>query len=162
MESQNQVTNPKQTLNLCVQDDQKMDQRSTVLSPALKQLQGLAILEDLVSTLGPGAVIYSSVTIYLREARSSALIDAAPCIDIPMAMDDADQAIVAALNETLLASVSHLSRLIHLSSSTIYQQLTQSLEHTARDLRWVPHILSDDQKAQRVEQSRRFLRLLEV
>jgi hypothetical protein len=86
-----------------------MDQHSIVLSRALRQLPGRASREDPVSTLGPDAVAYRSVTIYLREAQSSVLTDAAPSVDIPMAMGDADQVLMAVLNETLLAFVCHLS-----------------------------------------------------
>jgi hypothetical protein len=69
-------------------------------------------------------------------------------------MENADQMIFAALDETQFASIRHLSRLTHLSSDTIYQQLTQSLAITASHLRWAAYILSDDQNMQGVEQSR--------
>jgi hypothetical protein len=58
--------------------------------------------------------------------------------------------------------VRQLSRLTHLSSTTVYRSLTQSLEFVVRHLRWVPHALSGAQKGERVDLSRRLLRMLEV
>jgi hypothetical protein len=55
--------------------------------------------------------------------------------------------------------VRQLSRLIHLPSTTVYSRLTQSLGFVARHLRWVPRALSDAQKGERVNLSRRLLRM---
>jgi hypothetical protein len=55
-----------------------------------------------------------------------------------------------------------LSRLTHLPSTTVYRRLTQSLGFVPRQLRWVPHALSDAPKGERVNLSRRLLRMLEV
>jgi hypothetical protein len=45
---------------------------------------------------------------------------------------------------------------------TVYCRLTQSPGFVARHLRWVPHALSDAQKGERINLSRRLLRMLEV
>jgi hypothetical protein len=58
--------------------------------------------------------------------------------------------------------VRQLSRLTHLPSTTVYRRFTRSLGFVARHLRWVPHALSDAQKGERVNLSRRLLRMLEV
>jgi hypothetical protein len=47
----------------------RMDQRSIVLYLHLKGLLAHAIHDDLVATLGPTAVAYSTVTRYLREVK---------------------------------------------------------------------------------------------
>jgi hypothetical protein len=67
-----------------------------------------------------------------------------------------------ALEDGLFASVRQLSRLTYLPLTTVYRRLTQSLGFVARHLRWVPHTLSDAQKGERVNLSRRLLRMLEV
>jgi hypothetical protein len=77
-------------------------------------------------------------------------------------MDDSDQAILAALEDRPFASVRHLSRLNHLPSTTLYRRIAQSLGFVARPIRWVPHTLSDAQKGERINLSRRLLRMLEV
>jgi hypothetical protein len=86
-----------------------MDQRPVVLCTVLKQLLVRAIHEDLAATLEANAVVYSSVTRYLREMRHSAPTDTAPSVVIPMVMDDADQGILAALDEIPFASIRCLS-----------------------------------------------------
>jgi hypothetical protein len=57
------------------------------------------------------------------------------------------------------ASVRQFSRLTHLPSTTVYRQLTQSLEFVARHFRWVLSVLSEAQKGERVSLSRRRLRM---
>jgi hypothetical protein len=109
-------------------------------------------------------VSYGSVTRYLREARfPSSKPELRPAdVQRDRDLDDSDQAILAALEDSPFASVRRLSRLIHLPSATVYRRLTQSLRFVARHLRWMPHALSDVQKGERVNLSRRRLRMLEV
>jgi hypothetical protein len=57
-----------ETLNLYVEAHQKMTQRPIVAYLSLKGMSAREIHDDIVATLGPGAVSYSSVTHYLREA----------------------------------------------------------------------------------------------
>jgi hypothetical protein len=83
-------------------------------------------------------------------------------VDVQRDLDDSDQAILATLEDNPFASVPQLSRLTHLPSATVYHRVTQSLGFVARQLRWVPHALSDAQKGERVNLSRRLLRMLEV
>jgi hypothetical protein len=79
--------------------------------------------------------------------------------DIQRDLDDSDQAIAAAHEDSQFASVRRLSRLTHLPSTTVHHRLTHSLGFVARHLRWVPHALSDAQKDERVNLSRRLLRM---
>jgi hypothetical protein len=60
------------------------------------------------------------------------------------------------------ASVRQLSGLTHFPSTIVYRRLTLSLGFVARHLRLVPHVLSDARKGERVNLSRRLLRMLEV
>jgi hypothetical protein len=82
--------------------------------------------------------------------------------DVQRDLDDSDQAILAALEDSQSASVRELSRLTHLPSTTVSGRLTQSLGFVARHLRWVPHGLSDAQKGERVNLSRQLLQMLKV
>jgi hypothetical protein len=117
---------------------------------------------DIVATLGSEAVSYSSVTRYLREAQFLPSKPEPHPADVQRDLDDSDQAILAALKDNPFASVWHLSRLTHLPSTTVYRRLTKSLGFVARHLRWVPHVLSDAQMGERINLSRRLLRMLEV
>jgi hypothetical protein len=107
-------------------------------------------------------VSYSSVTRYLREGRFPPSKPEPHPPDVQRDLDDSDQAILAALEDSLFASVRQLSQLTHLLPTTVYRRLTQSLGFVARHLRWVPHALSDAQKDERVNLSWRRLRMLEV
>jgi hypothetical protein len=121
---------------------------------ALKGMPACAIHQDLVAALGCNAVTYSSVTRYLPEARCLRSHEDTPPVEIERAIDDADQAILLALDENPFASMRQLPQLTHLPSSTIYRRLTQSLGCTARHLRWVLDALSNPQWVHQVDLSR--------
>jgi hypothetical protein len=55
--------------NLYVKVHQKMTQRPMVAYLSLKRMSARENHDDIITTLGPDAVSYSSVTRYLREAR---------------------------------------------------------------------------------------------
>jgi hypothetical protein len=139
-----------------------MTQRPIVAYLSLKGMSACKIHDDVVATLGPDAASYSSVTGYLREARFPPSKPEPHPTDIQRDLDDSDQAILAALEDSLFVLVRQLSRLTHLPSTTVYHRLTQSLGFVARYLRWVPHALSDAQNGERVNLSGQLLRMLEV
>jgi hypothetical protein len=101
------------------------------------------IHDDIVATLGPDGVSYSSVTRYLREARFPPSKPEPHPVEAQRDFDDSDSAILAALEDSPFASVRQPSRLTYLHSTTVYRRLTQSLGFVAHHLRWVPHALSD-------------------
>jgi hypothetical protein len=139
-----------------------MTQRPIVAYLSSKGMSAREIHDDIVATLGPDAVSYSSVTRGLREARFPHSKPESHPADVQRDLDHSDQIISAALEDRQFASVRQLSRLTHLPSTTVYRRLTQSLGFVARHLRWVPHALSDAQKGERVNLSRRLLRMFEV
>jgi hypothetical protein len=145
-----------------VKSHQKMTRRPTVAYLSLKRMLAREIHDDIVATLGPDALSYSSVTGYLREARFPPSKPEPHPADVQKDLDDSDQAISAALEDSQFASVRQLSRLTHLPSTIVYRLLTQSLGFMARHLRCVPHALSDAQKGERAHLSGRLLRMLEV
>jgi hypothetical protein len=124
---------------------------------SLKWMSAREIHDDIIATLGPDAVSYSSVTRYIREARFPPSEPEPHPAGVQRDLDDSDQDILAALEDNPFTSVRHLSQLTHLPSTTVYRRLTQSLGFVARHFRWVPHTLSDAQKGERVNLSRRLL-----
>jgi hypothetical protein len=136
-----------------------MTQRTIVAYLSLKGVSAGEIHDDVLATLGPDTVSYSSVTRYLREARFPPSKPEPHPIDVQRDLDDSDQAILTALEDRPVLWVQQLSRLTHLPSTTVYPRVTQSLGFAARHLRWVPHALSDAQKRERVNLSRRLLRM---
>jgi hypothetical protein len=139
-----------------------MTQRPIVADLSLKGMSAREIHDDIGATLGPDAVSYSSVTRYFGKARFPPSKSKPHPADVQRDLDDSDWAILAALEGSPFALARQLSRLVHLPSTTVYRRLAQSLGFAACHLRWVPHALSDAQKGERVNLSRRLLRMLEV
>jgi hypothetical protein len=88
-----------------------MTQHPIVADLSLKGMPAREIHDDIVVTLGPDAVSYSSVTRYLREARFPLSKPEPHPADVQRDLDDSGQAILAALEDSLFASVQQLSRL---------------------------------------------------
>jgi hypothetical protein len=107
-------------------------------------------------------VSYSSATRSLREVQFRPSKPESHPTDVQRDLDDSDQAILAALDNSPFASVRQLSRLTHIPSPTVYRRFSQSVGVVARHLRWVPHVLSDAQNSERVNLSKRLLRILET
>jgi transposase len=112
-----------------------MTQRPIVGYFSLKGMSAREIHNDIVATLGPDAVSYSSVARYLREARFPPSKPEPHPADVQRDIDDSNQAILVALEDSSSASVQQLFRLTHLPSTIVYRRLTQSLGFVARHLR---------------------------
>jgi hypothetical protein len=104
-----------------------MMQRPIVAYLSLKGISARELHDDIVATLGPDAMSYSSITRYLREAQFPPSKPYSHPADVQRDLEDSDQTILAALEDNLFASVRQLSRLAHLLSTTVYRRLTQSL-----------------------------------
>jgi hypothetical protein len=115
-----------------------MTQRPIVAYLLLKWMSAPEIHDDIATTLGPDALSDSSVTCYLREARFPPSKPEPHPTDVQRDLDDSDQAISAALEDSPFASVRQFFRLAHLPSTAVYRRLTQSLGFVARHLRCVP------------------------
>jgi hypothetical protein len=135
-----------------------MTQRPIVAYLLLKVMSAREIHDNIVATFASDALSCNSVTRYLREARFPPPKPEPDPSDLQRDLDDSDQVIVAALEDSPFTSVRRLFRLTHRPSTTVYCRLTQSLGFVARHLRWVPHA----EKGERVNLSRRLLRVLEV
>jgi hypothetical protein len=137
-----------------------MDQSSSVLDLNRKGLTAQDLHGDLVATQCEVAIAYSTVTNYLRATRiiprDVITFSAAPSLHI----DESDEAILRALEELQFSSVRQLSRATHLPKTMVYRRLSEKLGCTARHLRFVRHILCDDQKAKRVKCSRSVLMIV--
>jgi hypothetical protein len=139
-----------------------MDQKPIVLYLTMKWMVLDALHDDLVRTLGHDAVAYWTVTKYARSIQFSGRKEAiAP--EVPdVEHSPVDEAILTALAE--FSSVRELSRRICLPRSTVHRHrhLTQSLHFTMRCLRWVPHLLTAEQKQIRIQMAIKLLQVLSV
>jgi hypothetical protein len=111
-----------------------------------RRISAPAIHNNIVVTLERNIVGYT-VPRHLREATFHLSTDEASNAHDRKPIEDADEANLSALNDSPFASVRQLSRPTHLHPMIVYHCLTQSTGFTARHLRWVPHALSDAQKA---------------
>jgi hypothetical protein len=116
-----------------------MDQKPIVLYLRMKGMAVDAIHDDLVTTLGKDAVVYSTVIKYARSAPFSGRKETIPPEAPDVERSPVDEAIFTALAEFpvpfLFSSVRELSRRIYLPRSTLHRHLTQSLRFTVRHLR---------------------------
>jgi hypothetical protein len=88
---------------------------------SLKGMSAPEIHDDIVATIGPDAVLYSSVTRYLHETRFPPSKPEPHPADVQRDLDDSDQAILAALECNPFSSPRQLSQLTHLPSTTVYR-----------------------------------------
>jgi hypothetical protein len=86
-----------------------MTQRSTVACLSLKGMSAREVHDDIVAILGPNAVSYKSVTCDIREPRFPPSKPEPHPADVQRDLDDSDQAILAALEDSPFASVRQLS-----------------------------------------------------
>jgi hypothetical protein len=100
-----------------------MDLRSIVLYLSQKNLSVKGIHLDIVHALEHNAVGYSTVTLYLRDARCAGPMDPEAVPDHDVEPDDIDQAILTALSEQPFASVRELSWLTHVSRPVVHRLL---------------------------------------
>jgi hypothetical protein len=112
-----------------------------------------AIHDDLVRTLGKDTVADSTVTQYARNAQFSGRTEATSPEAPDVERNSVDEAILTALAEFPFpfSSVRELSPRICLPRSVVYRHLTQSLRFTVQHLRWVPYVLTAEQKQIRVQ-----------
>jgi hypothetical protein len=96
-------------LNLYVKAHQKMTQRPIVAELSLKGMSAREIHDDIIAILGSDAVSSSSVTRYLCEARFPPSKPEPHPAEVQRDLDDSNQAILAALEDSPFASVRQLS-----------------------------------------------------
>jgi hypothetical protein len=103
------------------------------------------------------AIAYSTLPKCIREAQTSP-DDATPSSDaISSHIDDSDNVIPWAVEEIAFSSVRQLSRATYLSKITEYRRFSEKFGFTARHLRAMSHILSDDQKVTQIQCSKSLL-----
>jgi hypothetical protein len=138
-----------------------MDRRSIALHLAKKGLSLTAIRRALEETLGPEAVAYSIVTMYLRTLSLHGKTEEEAIGDYDQPLDEVDEAILKALAGEPFSSVRELARHTCLFRTTVHRHLACSLGFTVRHLRWVPNWLPLGQKAKRVALSKELLWMLD-
>jgi hypothetical protein len=119
------------------------------------------IHSDLVATLGTKVPGYSTGTRWLREAQLDQFSETAVDFTEDVEADEIDEAILSALEVQPFGSVRNIARFTRLARSTVDWYLTHSLGFLVRHLRWIPHILTEEQKRIRVSNSEQLFAILQ-
>jgi hypothetical protein len=77
-------------------------------------------------------------------------------------VDETDQAILSALTIQPFGLVRDIARLMRVSCSIVQSHLTRSLGLRVRHLRWIRHVLTHEQKLNRVRDSQALLKMLQA
>jgi hypothetical protein len=120
----------------------------------MKGLSARDVHNELVAVLGPDAIAYSTVTSYLRQRQFPA-ISSEPSDEPPTTI--IDDAILYALDKQRFSSVRAPAKLTCIPTTAVYRHLTRSFRFVVKHLRWVPHTLTNTQKAQRITLSNQLL-----
>ena len=138
----------------------EIDTRSIVLYLHKKGLSAKEIHNDIIQTLGPNIIKYSTVTKYLRN-QSFPLKKITIENDQNFRDEEENQILVKnALKNFPFASVREIAKITQIPKSTVYNTLTIQLHYVLKHLRWVPHSLNSSQLSQRVSKSKELLQLL--
>jgi hypothetical protein len=123
-----------------------MDFNSIVLYFKAKGMKAREIHSELVSTLGTKVPACFTVTRWLREAKLDQFFETAVHLTQDVEVDEIDATISLALEVQPFGSVRDIAQLIRLARSTVHWHLTPSLGFLVRHLRWIPHLLTEEQQ----------------
>jgi hypothetical protein len=138
-----------------------MDFNSIALYLKAKGMNARALHNDLVAMLGTKVLGDSIVLRWLREAQLDQFLETAVDFTEDAEVDEIDEAILSALEFQPFDSVRDIAQLSPLARSTAHWHLTRSLGFLVRHLRWIPHVLTQEQKPIRVSNSEQVLAMLQ-
>jgi hypothetical protein len=133
-----------------------------------------AIHDDLVRTLGKDAVAYSMVTKYARSTQFSGREEVTPPEVPDVERSPVDEAILTVLAEFPFPFPFPFSSVCEFRGGSVFRdppctvhrapalRAITSLHFTVRHLRWVPHLLTAEQKQIRVQMAIELLQVLLV
>jgi hypothetical protein len=139
-----------------------MDLRSIVFYLKINDIKSHAIYDDLVTTLHDNALKYSTKALWLRQERLTRFAEPSYNLTEDCQVSETDQAILSALTAEPFASVCDITWLIYLHRSTVYLYFAHLLRFTVRHLRWIHHLMTNEQKQNRVRDSQVLLEILQA
>jgi hypothetical protein len=104
---------------------------------------------------------YCTVIRWLREGQLDQFSETAVDFTEDAEVDEIDEAILSALEVQPFGSVHDIVRPTRLARSIVHWHLTRSLGFLVRHLRWIPHVLTEEQKRIRVSNSEQLLATLQ-
>jgi DNA-binding transcriptional ArsR family regulator len=130
-----------------------MDFNLMVLYLKAKGMNVREIHSDLGATLGTKVLDYSTVTHWLREVQLDEFSETAVDFTEEAEVDEIAEAVLSVLEVQPFGSVRDIARLTRRAHSTVRWHLTRSLGFLVRHLRWITHVLTEEQKRIRVSNS---------
>jgi hypothetical protein len=134
-----------------------MDLNSIVVYLKAKTMNAREIHSDLLAPFGTKVPGYFTVTRWLPEAQLDQFSKTAVDLTEDAEVDEIDEAILSALEVQPFGSVGNIARLTGLARSTVHWHFTRSLDFLVRHLRWIPDVLTEEQKRIRVSKSEQLL-----
>ena len=129
----------------------KLAQNLVVL---LKQL-----MTELSTAYGPSCVSYDSVRRWKKKFESGVESNK-KCTEIRLAKSESRKEIVSKIKEIIEGdAVRDIARKVGISLSTVHLILKKHLKVSKISARWVPHLLTDEQKRQRVKVAKKLLQM---
>lgn len=138
----------------------EIDQRSIVIFLSMQGKSPTVIEKEMKDTLGEIAVKYSTITKYLRQTKFPPSSDKPENDEYLNVLDKVDQIILDVLDEQPFASIRQIAQRAGIPKSTVHYHLTVILNFKNMNLKWVPHSLTDEQKAKRILISKQLLKKL--
>ena len=137
-----------------------MDFKSIVLYLEKKGMSATEIHNDIIGTLGPDIMGYSTITYYLRT-RDYYQNSTPTKKEEKIKEEEKNQILVEnALMNFPFSSIRDIAKITHIPKSTVHLILTKKLHYVLKHLRWIPHSLNSTQLFQRASQSSELLAFL--
>jgi hypothetical protein len=138
-----------------------MDFNSILLYLKAKDMNAREIHNDLGAMLGMKVHSHSIVTRELHEAQLDQFSETAVDFTEDAEVDEIDEAILSAFEVQPFGSVRDIAPLTRIARSTVHGHFIHLLGSEVRHLRWIPHVLMEQQKRIRVSNSEQCLTMLQ-
>jgi hypothetical protein len=120
-------------------------------------MSAIDIHKDIEATFGQNAIGYSTVTRYLRDTQVTHDSESTPTSIEEECQRLIDKATLLALAEEPFPSVRRIASKALIPGTAVYPHLVGPLGMIVKDVRWVIHWLSPQQKVSRVQKAQELL-----
>ena len=140
----------------------KFEVRAVIKYLNLKGMSTKEINEDMIQTLGKDAPLYSTVKKWVAEfkrGKEDVTDDSRAGRPVNVVTDEQSEAVHRAVMSDRRVTIRELVKTLGISFGSIQTILSEVLYMKKLSARWVPRMLTEDQKKTRVNMSRKLLSL---
>lgn len=127
-----------------------LDQRSIAIFLHLQGKNKKAIHAEMLIVLKGECVGYSSISRFIREFQVFNIIKPCKKEEKVNVLDEIDFLIKDVVDEEPFLSVRQIAKRTGIPKSTVFDRMTSKLGYISKHLKWIPCLLSDEQKQNRV------------